>query len=242
MNRSRTSQCTLILFVTFELPDFKLHVFSRFFKAEKSHATPRLRRGSTGVSPPLLFKTGSDGTDWVRIKSDPSGANGWRAGPREGETRPYGTVGRVAHAAPRAMAPRRAPEWRRSLRDWGAAVGRWGSCYAPAGSCDYGAIAQTGGRRGSVAGGGVDIQCHAPHRPHSWLLEPARARRQVPTFPMGLQGPLQTSGRTPRGHTWHLGARARPRSGPGYWMCWHGSTTFVPRGPGAGSSRRGALR
>ena len=151
-------------------------------------------------------------------------------------------MGRVAHAAPRAMAPRRAPEWRRSLRDWGAAVGRWGSCYAPAGSCDYGAIAQTGGRRGSVAGGGVDIQRHAPHRPHSWLLEPARARRQVPTFPMDLQGPLQTSGRTPRGHTWHLGARARPRSGPGYWMCWHGSTTFVPRGPGAGSSRRGGLR
>ena len=143
---------------------------------------------------------------------------------------------RAAHLAPCAL--RR----RRPLRVWGAFRRFEGVTRSRRAGTAHCTATQTGGRRGSVAGGGVDIQRHAPHRPHSWLLEPARARRQVPTFPMDLQGPLQTSGRTPRGHTWHLGARARPRSGPGYWMCWHGSTTFVPRGPGAGSSRRGGLR
>ena len=116
---------------------------------------------------------------------------------------------RAAHLAPCAL--RR----RRPLRVWGAFRRFEGVTGPGRASTVHCTETQTGGRRGSVAGGGVDIQRHAPHRPHSWLLEPARARRQVPTFPMDLQGPLQTSSRTSRGHTWHLGARARPGAGLG---------------------------
>ena len=155
--------------------------FPVFQSGEKSCNAALTARVHWGFPTPPL----QDGFGWHRLGSD-------QIRPEWGQR----LAGRTQRGGDQAVWHRGASGPRRAARH-GSTEGTGVAAVAARLGCRCGAVGEllcsggllrlwchspNRGETGQCGGRGIDIQRRAPHRPHGWPLEPARARRQSLPF------------------------------------------------------------